>query len=282
MFECPLCEQQFAAKKYLQQHIKRGIPCDFVCKICNLVKLKNRFAYTRHVNNCTGDGLDDDKNGIINKYINANNTNNTNNVIFLQPFDVDHYFMNKETTIGPKQRIVVDLLKKEQYARAYEILFSCIHANSKTPEHHNIYLPNIDCSDVVVFRGASFVFEKKEKALARLFSRLKHEMKWLVETCNELICEEKNQLLWDITANSMCVEPHLDHDFLRMLRNNKNVVFKTLLNNVVKSDVKMLENWFSLAEHPSIGQPGFLTKQMINNWADKEGLDCEDSLVHLP
>lgn len=44
---CPKCNTGLSTKQKLNQHLKKSLPCDLVCKDCGL-KLSNRFKFYRH------------------------------------------------------------------------------------------------------------------------------------------------------------------------------------------------------------------------------------------
>ena len=185
-FKCDICDKTFNQKCSYTRHKDANVPCDLVCRNCNIEKCNNRSKYNRHYAKCVNEfEKNDDKTNVINTNNNnntnntVNNNNNTNNVVMLQPFDVDHYYMKKDDAIGSKQETIIGMLRDENYPRAYEVLFKHVHGNASSPENHNIFLPSMESGQVVVFRGMDFVFEDKEVAVPRLFCRLKYEMSWL-------------------------------------------------------------------------------------------------------
>lgn len=49
-FLCNRCGKGFASKRNLNNHQNKSLPCDLICKVCN-VKYEDRFAYYRHLKN---------------------------------------------------------------------------------------------------------------------------------------------------------------------------------------------------------------------------------------
>ena len=201
----------------------------------------------------------------------------------MQPFDADHYFMKKEAMVGPYKNYVVDLLKGEKYADAYEQVFKVIHGNPKLPEHQNIYVQNLDGEDVVIFRGKDFKMERLPKFMPRLFGRLKYEMRWMVKTCDELTDAEKDQLQWDIQANWMVINEESDKNMKRILFNNKNVVLNTMKNNTVKPDVEMISKLIELKSDEQQKSKYVPRKKLIEHWLDiGDEIPDKNHLVCLP
>ena len=301
---CPKCNKHMSKTRYIS-HVNNILnPCDLRCVGCGKYH-NNRQSFYRHKKKCDlyQQKLDEINNktlstseSVINNTNNIDGSTTTNNVdcssktfnnnqniIMLEPFDIDHYYMKKNVVIGPKRNHIVELLKDERYADAYEVLFKQIHSNHKLPQHQNIYLPSIESPNLAVFRGIDFILEKSEISLPRLFGRLKFEMKWLVKTCDHLSETEKDQLLWDIQANWMCVDETGDVDIRRALSNNRNVVMKTLQNNIVKSDVDMINNWTAMKNSEYQGEFGIPSPQLIDKWLDDNYVSLEkDHIVQLP
>lgn len=296
-YHCIICKRGFDREWKLRRHLVKKLPCDLRCKMCGYISNNERSFYnhrkkcqeeheqksssqlTNNTNNIDGSTTNNNVDCSSNKSFN----NNNQNIVMLQPFDVDHYYMKKGGSIGQKRDHVVGLLKDERYADAYEVLFKQIHGNHETPQHHNIYLANIEDPHLAIFRGLDFVLEKTEISLPRLLSRLKFEMGWLVKTCDYLNDKEKDQLLWDIQANWMCINETNDPNIRRLLRNNKNVVMKTMKNNIVKSDVEMIKKWVGMKDSEFQGQPGIPTPQIIESWIDENYEEADENhIVQLP
>lgn len=272
---CKDCKKTYKSKKYYETHIQTGT-CDYLCKICNHQSM-SKSASSRHKQKCSESAKSITNNNVNNIHNGDNNNTLHQNVVLLQPFDIDHYYMNKEETIGSRRSEIVCLLRAEKYVEAYECLFKEIHGNEKHPERHNIYLPHMDRSYVMVFKGFNFMFESIEKMFPRMYYRLKHEMDWLVKTMEDLDEVEKSQLRWNIQANWRQINELNDPNMKQILRNNKDTVLSTLKNKVVKIDTDMLHKWDSLKnmeKNPTIPSP-----MTINSWMDKNGLSCDKNKV---
>lgn len=264
---CEQCNRTFKYIKAYKKHIS-NMDCAHICKICGLGNM-SRSTFYRHKNEC--------------KLETVNVT--TNNIVLLQPFDVDHYFMEKEDVIGSKRDVIVGLIKNSKYQEAYEVLFKHIHGNENLPEHHNIYLSDVDHDSIIVFRGIDFVFEDPEKTLPRLFYRLKYEIKWLVGTCSYLSPKEIDQLKWNVQAHWMDVRAETDTHIRRVLVNNRKVVEKTMRDNVVKTDIKMLKEWKDIKNSIHQGHPKLPSANTVDLSIDTtlgNNPDHVDRLVTLP
>lgn len=287
---CQKCGKDFKQQKRFENHINNETnPCDLTCIGCG-VKSRSRGSfryhktrcpyYIRYINCLTSTPTINNVTPTINNIDNSKTVNNNQNIVLLQPFDIDHYYMKKEETIGSRRDEIVKLLKSDKYSEAYECLFKEIHGNTKHPERHNIYLPHIDKAEIAVFRGYSFTLDTAEKTLPRMYYRLKHEMDWLVKTAKSLNENERSQLRWNIQANWMQINESDDPEMKRILLNNKNIVLNTLKNNIVKIDKEMLNEWNLLKtkdRNPRIPSPS-----TIDKWMDKNGLKCsKDKVIKL-
>ena len=137
--------------------------------------------------------------------------------------------------------------------------------------------------EIIIFKGLNFVLENPKRSLPRLFRRLKFEISWLVKTCDHLSRQEKHQLLWDISANWMCINEETDSEMKRALRNNKNVVMRTMRENIVRPDTEMIQKWVDFKKDKRLGNPGFLTMEMINSYVDDNCLPLDqEHQVKLP
>ena len=262
IFKCEKCEKEFKYEKKYINHKNKEIPCDFVCRKCG--KEFSRRSYFRHIKTCnknpdnkrqiTNNDItnnNNNNNNIVSPITNSNNTNtvqNNNNVVMLTPFGLEHnYTMRKtgnlEQIIGPARDLILDLLKKKKYQKAYQVLFEQIHGNSLLPQYHNIYMPRLDSDDICVFKGKRFKFDIIEILMPDMYRYLKVEMRWLVHTALGLDPKEKDQLLWDIQANWMTINEKKDENMKRILRNNKQVVENTLNSKKVWPDVDAIAEY---------------------------------------
>lgn len=270
-FTCSACGTKYTTEKRYTNHLNTG-HCAFLCSKCGK-QSKSRQGLYQHKKACKEKNTVNktNNNNIVTSNSHnptnnmLNNQNNNQNIVMLQPFDVDHYNMKKEDAIGSKRNLIVRLLEEEKYHIAYEELFKHIHGNKELPQHHNIYM---DGENLAIFRGYDFENEAPEKSLHRILSRLRFEMGWLVKSCDRLNEKEKEQLLWDIQANWMVINEKKDPNMKRILRNNKKVVMRTMKNNIVKSDTQMIKNVLALKDDPRQGTKGIPTVKTINEWID--------------
>jgi hypothetical protein len=297
-FVCKKCNKQFAQEGRYKNHIDNvESPCDYVCPGCKKA-CGSRRSWQRHKKMCKlyDVVLKDAKSNVVNAVNNSNNTNNnnTNNnntqnnvdnqqVVMMQPFDVDHYYMKKAERVKPCGGIVLEMLRHQRFGDVYEVIFKQVHGNEKVPEQHNIFIEDPESGNVVVFKGKNFKYERSEKTIPRLFDRLKYEAQWAVKTDPTLDEEERQQLLWDIQANWMVTDRCNDPNIRRILRNNKAVVLNTLSKYIVKPDKKMVEKWLALKDHPAQGDKRLPSVRFINSTIDLDGGDLdEDHIVALP
>ena len=171
-FTCVKCAKVFKSEKALKKHLDNVLnPCDFVCRGCNY-KAGSKGGFYRHKKECKKhqemikviNNVTTNNNNINAPQNTVNNMNNINqNVVLLQPFEVERQYMHKTEVISPVRGIVIELLRQQRFAEAYEAIFNQIHGNEKYPEYHNIYLPDINRDEVAVFKGRNFKLDPYER-----------------------------------------------------------------------------------------------------------------------
>lgn len=238
-FTCRKCDKIFVKKGRYDIHIQNTInPCDHKCYGCGFIA-PNRSAFRRHKTKCE---KHKEHEKIVNNVnaVNSHNTQNTQNIdnsvkltINMNPFGLTHEYLDLVETLNPVRGIIVGLVREENYKKAYQVLFEQIHGNEKYPENHNIYMPHRNRTDVLMFKGRRFKFERVEDEMPGLYRYLKKEMDWIVKT-TILDPTEKSQLRWNIQANWMIINEYKDDDMKRILRNNKEVVHNTMKKYIVK------------------------------------------------
>lgn len=241
---CDKCNTPFRHKGHYYKHLKKPVPCNYVCTYCD-TKCGSRTAFYQHRKMCEGtekktkntinnivNNVDASVNNNLNQYINRN-------LVFMTPFGLEYEYMNQKFVVEPIRDVVVDLLKKDKYKLAYEALFKQIHGNNRFPEFHNIYMDDIESSDLCIFKGFDFRFETLQDKLPHLFFFLKNEMDKLVQSA-DLEPMEKSQLRWNIQANWMCINEKDDKNMKRILHENKKIVHETLEKYKVQPDNKRI------------------------------------------
>jgi len=262
MFEysCSKCNEIFKTKKMYEKHIRRNIPCNFICEICG--KKYSKAGYYKHSKMCKEQAsvnpqlvVSNDSN-VINSSSNNNNNNvqqnntNLNNMVMMMPFGMEHRMHlnsneGRESVIGDIKGFVVKLVRQRKYEEAYELLFRQIHSNKELPEYHNIYMDQHSDKYVCVFEGKRFELQDRDKIGTDLYGQLKMEMKWSVYTY-DMDAREKDDLMAAIQDDWRHIVPSQDITLERMLRNNKPVVEKTLTENDVWPDLNSISKWLGI------------------------------------
>jgi hypothetical protein len=261
-FVCEKCNKSFKSEKSLDRHKENVLnPCDFICRGCGY-EAGSKGGFYRHkkecqkhqdlqqvVNNVSTNNIDASNHNTQN--INNNLNNNLNqNIVLLQPFEVERQYMSKKAYISPVRGTLLDLVKQGKMDEAYELLFNHIHGNELHPEYHNIYLPDINRNEVAVFRGKNFKLEDWDKRIPGLFEFLRHEMKrlvWSYDDVNTFTHDEKDELHWQIDKHWREVNEKDDPYMKRTLYNNRNVVFETFEKYIVKPHSDMIRTEFLYA-----------------------------------
>lgn len=262
-FKCNKCDKTFKSEKNYEKHKIKQVPCDYICKFCgckcgykqafydhvNFECLKNR---EKVINNNVNQNNVDAKN--INNQQNTNNNNNVNqNILLMQPFEIDREYMEPKKILTPVRDIVIHFLKLDKVDEAYEVLFQQIHGNEKYPQYHNIYLPDINRDEVAVFKGKNFVLDSWDKRIPGLFLFLKHEMGrlvWVYSDINNLTLDEKDKLDWNIKKHWRQTNEYNDPNMKRILFNNRSVVFDTFSKYTVKPNAQVIMSEYKHAELP--------------------------------
>lgn len=254
---CENCDKIFEKLGYLKQHKSKNV-CSLVCDLCNY-SCKSKPSYYRHRKICkqkqqeqeNSDAMVENNTMVDNKNVNVNNgdnntqNNNNNNVVLMNPFRLDHEYMNRPKMLNPVRGELLQMLRAENYPKAYQILFEQIHGNEKHPEYHNIFLPHRDKDEICVFKGKRFKMENVDDEVPDLYRFLRIEMDWVVKT-TDLDPKEKEQLRWDIHANWMATDEKKDQNMRRILRNNKAVVLKTMNDYVVKPNNELVIDFLGI------------------------------------
>lgn len=249
-YVCYKCQGKFSSQKKLERHFTNKMPCDLICEICN-TKSNCRKSYYNHIKKCkeaqAAQILNNNVNNIdASNKTNNSNQNNQNNVVLMNPFRLDHEYMDRPKMLNPVRGELLQMLRAENYPKAYEVIFGQIHGNVKHPEYHNIFIPSRDNRDeICIFKGTRFKMVKTEEELPDLYRFLRIEMDWVVKT-TDLDPKEKDQLRWDIHANWMATNEFNDKNLKRILFNNKRVVENTMKNHVVKTNNDLIIDYLGV------------------------------------
>jgi hypothetical protein len=266
MYPCDKCNKKFQSEKKLQSHLKNILnPCDFVCKGCGF-SAGSKGSFYRHKKDCKKhEELQLITNNVANNNVNAptNNTQNIGNlnnnlnqsIVLLQPYKQDYEYTRKTDMFGPVRDIVLDLVKMGKFEEAYVTIFNQMWGNPHLPQHHNIYLPDINRDEVAVFKGRNFKlhdFEAESHDLYRILTHEMHRYVWYYEDINTFTCKEKNDLSAKIDQHWQTINEKNDSLLKRTLYNNKSLVKETFDKNVVKPDMKILmSEWGYRGQIPS-------------------------------
>lgn len=242
---CNKCKKQFTSEKRYKTHIKKVVPCDYKCKFCD--KKFTKGSYHRHIkkcgpaNNIINPQLINNVSGDTN--INASNTQNNNitnlnNMVMMMPFGLTHNTelkssSGKESVMGIARYMILDLVKRGKFEKAYELLFKKIHGDNRLPEYHNIYMDPAYNDSICVFEGKKFEMLDREEMGEDLYMSLSVEMMWLVKTAFDIDWEERCHLEATIIEDFQRINPKIDITLEKMLKNNKSVVEETLTTKQV-------------------------------------------------
>lgn len=261
-YECKKCGKTFKSEKWYVNHLHKDVPCDYKCAKCG--KQLSKKGYFLHRETCTGEDSSQTTNNVNNidasKIDNStHSTNNTNNaltnvnnanMVFLNPYGLEHKMMFKEQKyreelLGDAKDKILGIVRARNFLLAYQTLFNHIHGNLERPEHHNIFLNDRDKDEVCLFTGKQFAVNAAEEETPPLYRYLMIELKWVVGSA-DIPFDEKDQLLHDIQCHWRLVNESTDEDIRRMLFNNKPIVEHTINNNRVKPNTKLLEDFYKI------------------------------------
>jgi len=248
---CKKCGKDFKSNRRYLNHIQKDIPCNYKCKRCD--KEFSKKGYFMHRKTCIGEDTITTTTNNVNNSTNNNaltNVNNNNaNMVFLNPYGLEHKMMFKEQKyreelLGGARDKIIGIVRAQNFLLAYQTLFNHIHGNLERPEHHNIYMNDRDKDEVTLFTGKQFAVNAAEEETPALYNFLMIELKWVVGSA-DIPFSEKDQLLHDIQCHWRLVNEYKDKDIRMMLFNNKPIVENTVNNNHVKPNTALLEDYYN-------------------------------------
>lgn len=169
--KCKKCNRYFTLLSDLQKHQNKKNPCDkkiiLKCKICNkqYITLRN---YNKHIkshpeiNNISNTNKINNDQQTINIMNNSHNTTNiTNNVVNNINITINKF--GKEDVQHITDEVLVKILN-DGY-KSFNNLIKEIHFNKDVPQNHNVYIPNINKKNALIFDGERWILLSKNKIL---------------------------------------------------------------------------------------------------------------------